>query len=93
MSFGAYLASNPVSSVGSYTGTKRLGREADHSPLSSAEIKNACSYTSIPPYVFMVLCLAKHRIRLRVAWYLVKQRDSFTFTFTLLAPAGGTSAV
>jgi hypothetical protein len=30
-------------------GVKRLGREADHSPPSSAEVKNAWSYTSIPP--------------------------------------------
>jgi hypothetical protein len=44
---------------------KRLGCEADHSPPSSAEVKNACSYTSAPQYVFM-------------AWCLVKQRDYFT---------------
>jgi hypothetical protein len=30
-------------------GVKRPGREADHSPPSSAEVKNAWSYTSIPP--------------------------------------------
>jgi len=52
-------------------GVKRPGREGDHSPPSSAEIKNAWSYTSTPPYVFMV-------------WYLVKHRDNFTFTFSLL---------
>jgi len=28
---------------------KRSGREADHSPPSSAEVKNAWRYTSIPP--------------------------------------------
>jgi hypothetical protein len=28
---------------------KRPGREADHSPPSSAEVKNAWGYTSIPP--------------------------------------------
>jgi hypothetical protein len=44
------------------------GRKADHSPPSSAEVKNARSYTSTPQYVFM-------------AWCLVKQRDNFTFTF------------
>jgi hypothetical protein len=32
-----------------YLGVKRPGREADHSPLPSAEVKNAWSYTSIPP--------------------------------------------
>jgi hypothetical protein len=30
-------------------GIKRPGREADHSPPSSAEVKNAWSYTSTPP--------------------------------------------
>jgi hypothetical protein len=46
---------------------KRLGREADHSPPSSAEVKNAWSYTFTPQYVFM-------------AWCLVKHRNNFTFT-------------
>jgi hypothetical protein len=45
-------------------GVKRLGREADHSPQSSTEVKNEWSYTSTPQYVFM-------------AWCLVKQRDNF----------------
>jgi hypothetical protein len=30
-------------------GVKRSGREADHSPPSSAEVKNVWSYTSTPP--------------------------------------------
>jgi hypothetical protein len=49
----------------------RLGPEADHSLPSGAEVKKAWSYTSTVPYVFM-------------AWYLVKHRDSFTFTFVAL---------
>jgi len=28
---------------------KRPGREADHSPPSNAQVKNAWNYTSIPP--------------------------------------------
>jgi len=32
---------------------KQPGHEADHSPQSSAEVKNAGSYTSTPQYVFM----------------------------------------
>jgi hypothetical protein len=40
--------------------TKRLGREPDHWLPCSTEFKNAWSYTSISPYVFMVLCLIKH---------------------------------
>jgi hypothetical protein len=35
-------------------------READHSPPSSAEVKNVWSYTSTPHYVFMAWCLVKH---------------------------------
>jgi hypothetical protein len=51
-------------------GVKRPGPEADHSPPSNAEIKNAWSYTFTPQYVFM-------------AWCLVKHRNDFTFTFYL----------
>jgi len=40
-------------------GIKRPRRE-DYSPQSSAEFKNAWSYASTPPYVFMALCLVKH---------------------------------
>jgi hypothetical protein len=50
-------------------GVKRPGREADHSPPSSAEVKNTWSYTSTPTYVFMAWCLAKHR-------------DNFTLPYT-----------
>jgi hypothetical protein len=46
---------------------KQLGHEADQSPPSSAEVKNAWSYTSIHQYVFM-------------GWCLVKHRDNFTFS-------------
>jgi hypothetical protein len=46
---------------------KQPRREADHSPLSSVEVKNAWRHTSTPQYVFM-------------AWYLVKHGDNFTFT-------------
>jgi len=34
---------------------KRPGSEADHSPPSSAEVKNAWSYTFNPQYAFMAL--------------------------------------
>jgi hypothetical protein len=59
-------ASYPMGTRDSFPGVKRPGREADHSPPSSAEVKNAWSYTSIPQYVFM-------------AWCSVKHRDNFTF--------------
>jgi hypothetical protein len=35
-------------------GVKRPGREADHSPPTSAEVKKMWIYTSTPPYTFMV---------------------------------------
>jgi hypothetical protein len=35
-------------------GVKRPGREADHSPPTSAEVKKMWIYASTPPYVFMV---------------------------------------
>jgi hypothetical protein len=41
---GTHLASHPVGTRGSFP-----GREADHSRPSSAEVKNAWSYTSTPP--------------------------------------------
>jgi hypothetical protein len=34
-------------------GVKRRGREADHSPPISAEVKKTCVYTSTTPNVFM----------------------------------------
>jgi hypothetical protein len=43
---------------------KLLGLEADHSPPSSAEVKNVWSYTSTPPYVFMARCLIEQRTHL-----------------------------
>jgi hypothetical protein len=40
-------------------GVKQPRRRADHSPPSSAEIKNAWCYTSTPPYAFMAWCSVK----------------------------------
>jgi hypothetical protein len=40
-------------------GVKRPGREGDHSPPSSAEVKNAWSYTPTPQYTFMAWCSVK----------------------------------
>jgi hypothetical protein len=41
------------------------GREADHLPVSSAEVKNAGSCTSNPSYAFMAWCLIKYRLCIR----------------------------
>jgi hypothetical protein len=32
---------------------KRAGRETDHSPSTSGEVKKTWVYTSTPPYIFM----------------------------------------
>jgi len=61
---GAHAVSYPKLIGGSYLGVKRPGREAEHSPPSSAETKKAWSYTSTSSYVFVVWCLCKCRIRL-----------------------------
>jgi hypothetical protein len=49
-----------------FLGVKWPGREADQSSTSSVEVKNTWSFTSTPQYVFR-------------AWYLVKNRNNFTF--------------
>jgi hypothetical protein len=47
---GAHPASYPMGTRGSFPGwVKRKGRDVDHLPPPSAEVKNAWSYTSIPP--------------------------------------------
>jgi hypothetical protein len=43
-------------------GVKWPRLEVGHSPPSSAEVENVCSYTFTPPYVFMVWCLVKYSI-------------------------------
>jgi hypothetical protein len=62
-------------------GIKRPVHEADHSPPSSAEVKNAWGYTSTPQYVFTAWCLIKKRIRFSGVALLTKHRDNFTFSF------------
>jgi hypothetical protein len=58
--FAAHVAFYTVRTGDSFPGD-RPGREANHSPSSSAEIKNAWSYTSTPKYVFMAWCSFKYR--------------------------------
>jgi hypothetical protein len=50
---GVHPTSYKMGSGGSFPGVKLQGREADHSPPTSAEVKKMCIYTSTPPYVFM----------------------------------------
>jgi len=67
-----------VGTWGSFPRIKQPVCEADHSHPSSAEVKDAWSYTFTSPYIFMV-------------WYLVKHRDSFTLILGLGLWRGGIS--
>jgi hypothetical protein len=57
----AHPALDLMCTGGSFPEVKWHGRETDHSHPSSAEVKNAMSYTSTPPYVFMAWCMVTHR--------------------------------
>jgi hypothetical protein len=58
---GAHPASFPMGTGRSFSGVKWPGREADYSPPSGAEVKNAWSCIFTPPYMFMswAQCLEK----------------------------------
>jgi hypothetical protein len=56
-------------------GVKRPGREADHSPPSSAEVKNAWSYTSTPPIRLHGVVLSEAQGQL----YLLLERNWYVY--------------
>jgi hypothetical protein len=66
-------------------GVKRPGCQADHSPPSSAEVKNAWSYTYTSQYIFMAYCLIKQgmhfhlmlRLRMRGAIPILPNTSSW----------------
>jgi hypothetical protein len=66
---GTHPASQPMGTGDLTRGVKRPGREAEHSPPCSTEVKNAWGYTSTPPHAFRM-------------WYILKHRDSYTSKFT-----------
>jgi hypothetical protein len=49
---------------------RRQRREADHSPPSSVEVKNAWSYIPIPKYASMALCSVKESTRTTLPLHL-----------------------
>jgi hypothetical protein len=63
---GVHPTTYPMGTGGSFPGVKRPGREADHSPPASAEVKKMWIYTPTPPHAFMAWCLiiVKHRRQL-----------------------------
>jgi hypothetical protein len=50
---GVHPTSYTMGTGGSFPGVKRPGREADHSPPTSAAVKEMWIYTSTTPYAFM----------------------------------------
>jgi hypothetical protein len=60
-------------------GVKRPGSEADHSPPSSAEVKNEWSYTSTPPIRLhgVVLCYSTGSTLPYFTFYILILRESF----------------
>jgi hypothetical protein len=64
-----------VISGGSFAGVKRPGGGADSSPPSSAEVKNAWSYTSTPQYAFMAWCLVKAQGQLYLFTKVMESRE------------------
>jgi hypothetical protein len=50
--YAIYPASYPVSTRALSLVVKWPGNAADHSPLSTAKVKNVWSYTSTLPYIF-----------------------------------------
>jgi len=61
---GAHSASYRMGTGNSFLGGKAARREADHSPPSDAEVKNAWSFSSSPQYVFTAWRLIKQWVRL-----------------------------
>jgi len=60
----AYSSSYRIGMGAISPGVKRPGSRAEHSLLSSAEVKNAW----VSSYVFMVWCLIKHRDNFTSTW-------------------------
>jgi hypothetical protein len=68
-------------------GINRPGREADHSPTSSAEVKNARSYTSTPTSAFMAWCSVKAKGQFYLYIKLHKNVDTGPIWATLRSAA------
>jgi hypothetical protein len=69
--------SYPMGTGGSFPVVKKPRREGDHSSPSSAEVKNAWSYTSTPTLLYGVVRTQAQDVF--VACCLIQHRDNFTF--------------
>jgi len=65
-------------------GVNQLGNEADHSPLSIAEIKNEWRYTFTSAHAFALWCLIKYRDRCTYSRYYTKAVDIADDSMTML---------
>jgi hypothetical protein len=64
---GAHLSFSSLGTRGSFPGVKRPGRQAEHSPPSTAEVKNVCGVIPpLPQYAFMEWCSVKAQGRLYI---------------------------
>jgi len=70
-SSGAHPVFFPVGTMGSFPGVKRPGREADHSPPSSVEVKGCVELYLYSPSMLSWRGAQKHR-------------DKFTFTLNFI---------
>jgi len=63
---------------------KQVGREARRSRSSRTEVKDVCSFTSIPTYTFKVRCLFKHEEKFSFDICLsVMEKDKLMSEFNL----------
>jgi hypothetical protein len=62
--YGYHPASNGKGTLCSFFGLKRLGNDDEHSPLSSAEVKNGGATPTFPLCVFMTWSVTRYAQRL-----------------------------
>jgi hypothetical protein len=62
---------------GSFPWGKAAGNEANHSPPSIAEVKNAWSYTSTLQYAFMAWCSVKKAAQGQLYLYYKRNTGGF----------------
>jgi hypothetical protein len=77
----AHPASYPVGTGGSFTGVKRPGREADHSPQSSVARSTVLElYLYQPPHVFIAWCLIIRRNSFTILPFTYGQNEIYRYT-------------
>jgi hypothetical protein len=88
-SSGVHPTSYTMGTWGSFPGVERSGREADHSPPTSAEVKIMWIYKYTPPYVYrdnFAFTLASHPKTKQVAFDECADLDSPALTNKMNTP-------